>query len=139
MKTFLSVCFFVIFFSSCIVESKVKRTYLIENKTDHKIKIDFFLRPVSLRTPDLKLVRTVDLKEKDSSWKIDYEESKATGVDPFEVYEADSVQITFDDTKELSYAVGDTSNRNLLFNTPYKVEKDLYRYTFTEEDYLKAK
>ena len=127
-----------LFFGNCECGRKVtNRKYVIENNTNHKIKIDFY-----------QYNRFKLFKEKIGKGVIHEGMSNdGTGkmIAAFFAFRTDSLVIVFNDNKRQIYYMDPifkslpVSKRNILNDSSYTHESNkLYRYSFTEEDYNNA-
>ena len=126
------ICMIVVqLLSACVREQVVERSYELVNSTNHNIKISFYNKN--------KFIRIVELGKQEEKWQIFYEKKMASGVEPYWVFESDSVIVVFNDKKVNSFTIKNSDRRNFLFNDAYTIEKkDLYRFSFIEEDFEKA-
>ncbi len=134
-QLFLGVILSLALFSSC--EHSVERTYILDNQSDHTLALDFF--SIYYKDKSVTQVRNVTLNP-GKSWELEFSQAKRTGIGVFEVFEADSISIVFDNVKFQSYAYVEDVDRNILSNESYLIEDngDTYRYVFTKEDYENA-
>ncbi len=74
------------------------------------------------------------------NWQVLYEESMATGVGPHQVYNSDSLVVVFEELRQTYYSLSTECKISLLCNDAYIIEEngEVYRYTFTNEDYENA-
>jgi hypothetical protein len=136
MKNICVIIICLVLFS-CDVEEETYTNYIIENKSGHAVGL--FVQNYEYAKDSIFSINSEDKIV--FSYTINY--GKA---DPFFYSDPDTVILIFDNEYVLSYTVGDTSSRNLLFNDNYdEVCTDLngdtrydLTYTITEEDYNNA-
>ena len=134
-------------------EYSAETTHIIENKTDHHIKIELFKKTgwkydkTGKKIPIADLTNTIELTTKGDAWYVTHRENMTTEINVILALDSDSVVVTLDNLKQLIYTIGDGNDRSILSNRPYELvsEKEKKRtflrtvkYTFTEADYEAA-
>ena len=135
--------FFVVIFNSCSTEQGLRLTYILNNKSNHKVTIKLYAHGVNTENKDLLINETF------SKINIDHDM-----LDQFTTY--DSVYVIFDDTisaLHTKYYSGDTlyyqPNTNRSISNPKnfsiienkETKKSIVRteeYSITIQDYLEA-
>lgn len=103
---------------------------MLENATTHSIRIDFY---------ENKVLAKDEMLSPGTLWQTHYEQDLASGVDAYVALKADSVAIYYNEAKVQHHTLFSSTAGNILYNNSYQiVNENMYRYTFTEEDYLKA-
>ncbi len=118
-------------FTHCDQHERVTRTYVLENATGYVLKFDSYI--------DGKVRESYSL-ETGAVRGFKYEDSIGKAAQPYKVLESDSIIVFFDNKKRQVYNQLAPTDRNIFDDAAYRVEsKEVYRFTFTEEDYRNAK
>ncbi len=129
----------LVLFCGCELGNKVKsRRYILENGTNREIKIDCYAYGIYQDTGFIRGTGVIIESITDDG-------GFGKALNPTFYGGSDSIIVTFDNKKRQLYylddgykAIPNTSN-NILNNDAYIIENDeLYRFTFTEEDYENA-
>jgi hypothetical protein len=127
----LSIIPIFLLFAQCDRHERVIRTYVLENGTGYVLKFDSYI--------DGKVRESYSL-ETNQERGFKYEDSIGRTAQPYKVLESDSIIVVFDNKKQQVYKRFDPKDRNIFDDAAYQVEsKEVYRFTFTEEDYRLAK
>lgn len=137
MKIYL--CVLLISVLSCDRQNdRVKRKYILENGMDKGLKIDFWLDGSYEDSAYIKGIGVV-------AEGIADDLGLSKPLNPTFYGGSDSIIVTYDNAKRQIYYWNDgfkaipPTSRNILSNDVYTIENnELYRFTFTEEDYENA-
>ena len=117
---------------------RIKRKYVLENGTDKELKMDFYSNGFYEDTHDIIGPGIVTEGIADDGGMNNF-------LNPLSAYRTDSVIVIYDNEKQQIYYWDDgykaipPTSRNILSNDLYTIENnELYRFTFTEEDYENA-
>lgn len=140
---FLFLCFLQ---AGCDAQGKekFKRTYVLENGTNHKIELQFFRAGIQQHTYENKHI----LNEYGATFSQYVIEDVFGEADASGAYQGpDRLIIVFDNNRKAIIEKNEATydymltgiDKNILSDEPYTVESNtLYRYVFTEEDYENA-
>jgi hypothetical protein len=127
---------------SCTRPDKINRIYILENGTEHSIRIDFFEYSM------YRYSNTIEGKGILSTGKQSEFEGQGE-ISALQAFGADSVVIIFNNSKRQIftyerqrnrfYSIPELTSNNILNDTTYIIENiESFRYIFTDEDYENA-
>ena len=149
MKAIRYLLILLLSISSC--ESGEDTTYIIENQSDHSIRINFYkykYDDIETRSKIIgsRLTKTIELMNKGDDWQEI--QSKIGGTSIFLSLPEDSAVVTFDEEKRQIFLLRRwTDDRNIFNEDSYEVESSCKRkrvyystrkYTFVNNDYENA-
>jgi hypothetical protein len=111
------------------------RKYILENGTEHYLKMDSYQNG--------RFYNTVEKAGKGVFFERMLDDGVGDHISAFAALASDSVVVIFDNKKKQVYTSNTVkakpASRNILVDSAYTIEnKELYRFTFTEEDYRLA-
>ena len=138
MKAFITLFFSLLILQSCDLQAPlIKRKYVLENGTERNVKVEFYSSAGVLQFSETINGKGTVLEKTTTNDNGDVLEPVAA------FHWSDSAVATFNNEKRITYLFSQLGSvpppRNILFNSSYVAESnELYRFTFTEEDYENA-
>lgn len=145
-KYFLTLAFIFLSFHGCIPKNEVEmniRDYIIENDTDYKVDIKFYLNG-NLNNLTSKVLNS---KGEQLSEKVEQtSEFDNSGNNLLSAYQGNSIKIIFNNTKFYTHTFNtfnetfsEPIDRNLFWHSNYEnLGNEKYLFKITEQDYENA-
>ncbi|MDH5609703.1 MAG: hypothetical protein OEY56_09485 [Cyclobacteriaceae bacterium] len=122
----------MVFFLSC--DQYVSRDYRIVNISKYEIKFDF------IHDNEMPYYQ-LNLSDFDNKYdfRFDNKGIKESDLHPYIILNADSVNVVFNDSTYLPFSASLSSDRNILLNDAYEIDKGgVYVYTITDDDFAQS-